>query len=148
MKRESEQVQVICCESPSTKARDQPVENIVSEVGVPDPHVNGKLKDAVASDSECAAECLAVDSCAGYAYAFDGHNYGHRCFVYGAGVEAGLPGMDDRDARVDPYLTWHGTPFPDTGILWSSGLAGPRGVLEVSACCLKNRLDWWSTHDG
>ena len=68
--------------------------------------VNAKGRDSIASSIDCEAECLSVGTdCVGYAYADqDGTQYAGRCYIYGAGVDAGLP-----SGTLNGF-EWHGVP--------------------------------------
>ena len=49
-------------------------------------HVNGRVRWGFHDEGECIKACLAFNQCNGYAFGLRG-----RCFLYGQGLEAGLP---------------------------------------------------------
>ena len=83
--------------------------------------MNGIMKDAVETDGDCAAECLAIDSCVGYSYTFaQDSSHFRRCNVYGPRVDAGVP-VFVRGDTAEPVTSWHGRSYPDTEIVSGSG---------------------------
>jgi hypothetical protein len=52
--------------------------------------VNGRVKNAVPTEAECAGVCDTLPACVGYAYTASG-TYAGKCFVHGPALEVGLP---------------------------------------------------------
>ena len=53
--------------------------------------VNGRFKHGVPSEADCATACRSVDACVGYSYSISSQFPRGGCFLYGSGLEAGLP---------------------------------------------------------
>ena len=90
--------------------------------------VNGRMSEtAVTSDAHCAAECLSLECCIGYAYDIDARAW---CYLYGTGLELG-----------DMPFGWEAYSTDITQIEGSSGANGivckkRVGPLAGSSSCL------------
>jgi hypothetical protein len=78
--------------------------------------VNARVaQDSAWSDVDCATFCDELVNCRGYGFSTQSNSSG-RCFLYGRGVDLGLP------AYLEPLnLTWVGYSQPSFDIAGASG---------------------------
>eukprot|EP01052_Picozoa_sp_SAG31_P022585 SAG31_NODE_1802_length_7238_cov_3.417285_3_plen_449_part_00 len=114
-----------------------------------DEYVNGRVKDGLASEANCADACNAEEACVGYGYfgaglGIDAKHFG-RCFLHGSGLERDLP-------KFDLFATaWAGSPEFAVEISNASGPwlgSAERGMNTSAAVCRRKRKEQTSEQSG